>query len=245
MVKIHRWLSAALPILLLTLSAGCRSPELDVSLRPPRELPLAEEREEEEIDPWDALAAEDTFDDPRMRPVLRPAEESGYVPALELRNKDGATATLELAEEDGIMLVVFWSMDSFDTISAVLHADYLVGKYREYDVGGISIVSNPETYHHASGFLEANHVGMDNFYDDFSALRRMSDAAGRDIGQELPCFFIIDGGGRIRFSKLGFSSSKVSDGFRVAGLRVMENAPSGERIEDYLRRLIAGEHDGR
>ncbi len=243
MVNIRRWLSAALPILFLTLPAGCRSPELDVSLRSPQELPPAEERED--VDPWDALAAEDAFEDPRMSPELRPAEESGYAPALELRDGDGASATLELAGEDGIMLVVFWSMDSFDTISAVLHADYLVGKYREYDVVGISIVNNPQTYHHASAFLDANHVVMDNYYDDFSALRRMSDAAGRDIDQELPCFFIIDGGGRVRFSKLGFSSSKVSDGLRVAGLRIMENAPSGERVEDYLRRFIAEEPDGR
>jgi hypothetical protein len=60
----------------------------------------------------------------------------------------------------------------------------------------------------------------------------------------VPSFFIIDRNKRVRYFKRGFSfvSSAVSEEWQdqlVPGEEIIENAPPGEHIEDYLVMLLS------
>ncbi len=237
----HKWLRLTALACAFLLLAGCRGTGTEIIVGPPpEELQEEEDGEDEPViaDPWDALAMDD-FSNPRLQPVFFDADEAEKAPALTVKDKEGRTRELDLAGYDEIVFLVFWSMDSYDTRAAIIHADALAYRYGGFGVKGLSVVCNPQTYHHASDFLQTNHALLDNYYDDFSALHNMADASGKDLHKELPCFFLIDSDGLIRFAKLGFSSSQVRDGLPGAGrVRVIENAPRGERIEDFLHRLL-------
>ncbi len=226
----------ALACLLLFFS-GCRTSDVDVVVGPPDE----EKREYEQeaaSDVWEELDAQRDWEEERMVPEFVSPRKAPMAPRLEAENRRGNLRTINPAGNDKITILVFWSMDSWLAASAALHAEYLTRIYGRYGVEAIGFVENAPSFDSVVSFKEKNSILFNNYYDDFSAHQRLASVAGREVGYELPCFFIVDSEGKLRFSKIGFSPSGVADTFSGSELSVTENAPRGERIEDYLRKLI-------
>ena len=226
-------------VLALMLAAGCRTGgEEEVVLGEPR---VEEQPAEEEEDVgWEDLTAE-PVGDPETRPRFISAEDARRCPKITFQTFGGEKRKVRPGHPDRVTVVVFWSMDSAANQAAVMHLDGLVNKYYRMGVRGINVVEKPPTGSHraAPRFLNAQGVGMKTYYDDFSGLRRMAKAARVGVKREVPCIFLVDRQMRVRLFKRGFSYARTSaagPGGRSA--RIMENAPRGQRIEDFLRKLL-------
>jgi hypothetical protein len=226
-------------VIVLILGAGCHSgEEKEVVLGEPRvEEQPAEENEEVG---WEDLTAEPAGD-ARTRPRFISAEDARRTPKITLQTFGGEKRKVRPGHPDRVTVVVFWSLDSAANQAAVVHLDGLVNKYYRMGVRGINVVEKPPTGSHraAPRFLNAQGVGMKTYYDDFSGLRRMANAARVRVKREVPCIFLVDRQMRVRFFKRGFSYAGTSAaGPRGGEARIMENAPRGRRIEDFLRKLL-------
>lgn len=225
----------------LFMAVGCRSQPETIELQtPPDEAPVAEEKEEETVDAWEQLKMEGATD-PRTRPKFIPAEDARKSPTLRLQTFQGEKRRVTPGSQGKVTVVVFWSMDSAANRAAVTHLDRLVDRYYRMQVRGISVVEKPPTKSHRSApqFLQAQGIGMKTYYDDFSGLRKMANAARADVKWEVPCIFLVDRQLRVRLFKRGFSFSGAAatrpDGTQT---RIVENAPREKRIETFLRRLV-------
>jgi hypothetical protein len=137
--------------------------------------------------------------------------------------------------------------------AAAKHVRDLVNKYGRMGVRGLGIVERTfvpagkdrklvptGTYKLAPAFLQAKEVQYPNYYDDFSALKRMCKAAGLEYKRaELPFIFIVDGRQTVRFGQWGFGyiAGRLSQ-HDVTDEHIVDNAPGGRRIEDYLVRIL-------
>jgi len=220
----------ALPALV----AGCRN-EPDILITSPEE--------DEQIvaaaeDGWDSLVPEAT-EDPQTRPRFIPADKAEQAPELELYSFEGTRKELTPGYRGRVTMVVFWSMDIPATRAAPKHIHDLARKYRRVGVRALSVVERTKTYRYAPRFLASQGIRIPTYYDDFSALRRMGRAADESVRQEVPCFFMVDGEGRVRFFKRGFSYTGAGS-IRTPGAvdQVIENAAPNETIESFLRQLL-------
>ena len=217
---------------------GCASEPVEtpeVVVGPP---PEPKETVPEEEVGWDDLVPEP--DTPaRARPHFLNRQESRKAPDLRLDSPGGREREFSPGIKGRITIVVFWSMQPGAPQAAPILVRDIVRRYRRYGVRALGIVEKTRNYRSAAAFLNKRGISMSTYYDDFSALRRMSRAAGAGIKKGVPAFFMLDRERRIRFHKVGLAfSGAVSVRPRTGRTRVTENAPPGKRIEDYLRRLL-------
>ena len=224
--------------------AGCRGETRPAVFDSTVSYPVGQANPE---DPWNALRLQ-AEQDARRRPKFIPVGKAKNCPQLTVSAFTGEKGKIDPGRKGSITLVVFWSMDFTFTRAAVRHVGDLVQKYADQGVRAIGIVENTKVAKSAPGFVRDE--GMDYsaycYLDDFSALRAMGKAARESGVEEVPCFFMIDRSQRVRFFKRGFSfvaasvtAPGESEGSLQQGEEVIENAPPGERIEDYLQKLLS------
>jgi len=191
---------------------------------------------------WESLVPEPRGSE-RTRPRFIPAGQARRAPVLRLSDSEGQTVKLSPGEEGKVTLVVFWSMALPVTRAAAKHVSDLVERYGPAGVTAIGIVEKKTVGSQAAArFMLSEGIRYPAYYDDFSALRVMGRAAGVKLKRELPCFFIVDRQMRVRMFKLGFAFVGSLAMFpRLQGERIEENAPPGQRIEDFLRKLLSEE----
>lgn len=226
----------SLNVLIMTLClAGCtRGPKI-IGLEPPSEHVTPEQTE---TDWWDEMTV-DPVDDPAKQPHFIPADEARECPRLTVSTFSGMEGGIEPGRMGDVTLVVFWSMDVHFTKAAMRHVSEMADKYADRRVKALGIVEGP-TAGHAPAFLKAQDIDCPVYCDDFSALREMGKAAAQGDAHGVPWFFILDRYRRVRFSKRGFSCTVAAvTVMDVLKEEVIENAAEGERIEDYLARILA------
>ncbi|MFW6279538.1 MAG: TlpA family protein disulfide reductase [Planctomycetota bacterium] len=227
---------------LLLAGTGCQREKAGdtIKLEPPdRETEGDETKEVDEL--WDDMRPEDAEGIVRR---FIPADQADRVPEIRLQTFDGEDRSIRPFHGDKITILLFWSMDSNANRAAVVYANRLVGRYSRFGVAGIAVVEKPPTESHldAPAFLSEQNIQLDVFYDDFEGLRRVAAEAGESVKWEVPCIFLIDSEGRVRSFRRGFSfNGSVADAENGSRVQVDENAPSGERVEDHLRRLLEEE----
>jgi hypothetical protein len=135
--------------------------------------------------------------------------------------------------------VLFWSIDAPPTRAALRHVDYLVKKYDEYGLKGIAIAEKTAGYREIPEFLRDARINLPVYLDQLTALKSLGKSAGLEVNGRIPSFFMIGPDMKIRFFKRGFSyTSAARDSFTSSAIAVIENAAPGERIEDYVKRLL-------
>ena len=176
------------------------------------------------------------------------AEEAKRCPAIQVATGAGEEATLEpgtagYAEPGSVTLVVFWSMDIPRAQAAARHVGNLVRKYQRWRVRAVGIVEKTRSAGLSESFAEQYGLPFRLYYDDLSALKRMSRAARAESRTALPSVFIIDRKGRLRFHRADsrYTLTEPAGQFdeRLPGREhVGENALPDEHIEDYLTMIL-------
>ena len=137
-------------------------------------------------------------------------------------------------------LVVFWSMGFAHSQAAGKHARFLHERYRAVGLRVTGVIEKTKGHEYAPEYVRTKRIEYPIYYDDFSALKKISSAAG--IKRALPSIFLMDSKAHIRLYRRGFAfSSLYADTTRYGRpteRNVLENAPEGDRIEDYVVRLL-------
>ncbi len=146
---------------------------------------------------------------------------------------------LEPGQLGRVTLVVFWSVDSTSGKAAMRHVSDLVRKHREWGVQAIGIVEKTRSASAAESFGTQQGITCVFYYDDLSALEDMSDEVGAEEDTAVPSIFIVDRQMRLRFYRAGFPYIlKLTATTRRGQEVIEESTPTGERIEDYLGRIL-------
>jgi hypothetical protein len=157
------------------------------------------------------------------------------------------------SEEAGDRLEAYMRRTSRNMPSTAMarHVRDLIRKHGHLEVRAIGIVEKTygrdrrgrkrpaDNYRLAPLYASARQLRYAMHYDNFTALETMAKAAGSGSKGDLPALFILDRRGRVRVAKLGFAYA-VHRSTVISGEleRVVDNAPPGQRIEDYLIRLL-------
>lgn len=200
----------------------------------------APERPAGPADPWEQLARATPLERARNTTFFA-AEGAPRCPAIEV-TADGREVELSpgeggFAQTGTVTLVVFWTADRGAGQAAIVHARELVRKYRRWRVGGVSIVPRGPTAAASQQFAEQLGLGFPFYLDDLSALKRLSKAADAQLRTAVPSVFIIDRRQRLRFYRGGFHYALTLGD--ETGQTVLESAPPGDAIEDYLKAILA------
>ncbi|MHC5034652.1 MAG: redoxin domain-containing protein [Planctomycetota bacterium] len=232
-----------LSLLMVLIVVGCRSSELEtVHVRPmPPELPPAEPAASDAI--LRTLGPTSLASDTKFFAQA----EAVPCPGLNVSSFSGAEVKLEpgargFAESGNVTLIVFWSMDDPAAKAAARHVSDLTRKYAQWRVRGVGIIE--KTAAAAAGHSFAMHQGITFplYYDDLSAVQKMSKLVGAESRAAIPAMFIVDRQLRVRFYRPGFQfvSTIAGPDARLPGAEtVEESAPQGETIEDNLRRILS------
>ena len=190
----------------------------------------------------------DVFSDEAVpgRTLFVAADEAKKCPTIEVsttaqgRSVKLVPGTQGYAEPGTVTIVVFWSMDALPAVRAAQHVSDLVRKYGGLTVRGVGIVEKTPSAPRAEAFARWQGLALRLLYDDLSALKKMSRQMDVEIKTALPSIFIIDRGGRLRFHRGGFrfwAELKQSEKSRYEIIN--ESAAEGQKIEDYLRLILA------
>lgn len=234
----HRYTILCLMLSAVTLLIGCRS-EPEIVLHDPStdyDEPAAET--EPEVATWENLLPEPTANR-YIRPHHIEQNEAREAPALQVSTLSGAPRTIRPGWPDSVTIVLFWSIDVPPTRAALRHVDYLVKKYGEHGLKGIAIAEKTAWYREIPEFLRDARINLPAYLDQFTALKSLSRRAGFEDNRGIPSFFMIGPDMKIRFFKRGFSyTAAARDSLTSSAISVIENAAPGERIEDYVRKLL-------
>jgi len=167
------------------------------------------------------------------------AAEAPECPHINVVDPLGRDTRTWPAHEGAVTLIVFWEPEAETSLWALRHVDELVREYRSRRVEGISIVPGRESMDMAYEAARLQHVELPVFGDPSSAaLVQMTGALSPGAQGTVPSVFITDRRGRLRFLRPGFSF--LLNPHDPKGRVLRENAPPGQSIRDYLKR-IAGE----
>jgi len=160
-------------------------------------------------------------------------------PEVEISSVSGQKRKLTLAVPRMVTLIVFGTMDRESGKAALRHAGDLEKKYRRLGVRAAGVVEKTRWYQKAELFATDQDLRYPLYYDDLSALERMSRAVGAERRRAFPAVFIADRSMRLRFYRGRFDYVvSIPDIRRPRQEQISENAPKGETIEDYLKRIL-------
>lgn len=154
-----------------------------------------------------------------------------------------------------------WAPLNTPATAMAKHVRDLVQESRSRGVRAIGIVEKTFVKNRSTGkndlvvnyrlaplYVRAKGIKYPIYYDDSSALDTMAKAAGVESGENLPVLFIVDRDLRVRLVEQGFDYGTTTIIPRDEGTgldkpleareKVIDNAPPGQRIEDYLIRLL-------
>lgn len=215
--------------------SGCAGESDVIELRRPRQR-VREEQERKGL--FEILDA--PVNAGKVKIFYEKASDAPRCPKIRVDSGEGRLQTLRPGRKGSVTMVVFWAMHFPAAQWAAQLAGELQRKYERYGLEVIGILEKTKGYQNAPAFLGNKQIRYPIYADKLDALDEMTSAVKADIAEALPSIFIIDANGRIRFYAHGFSLN--SQLIEIRGRRlteeVSENAPAGERIEDYLRRLL-------
>jgi len=224
-----RWLFV--PFLFVVVLQGCRSAE---------EVPVVELRAPGVTEPTEEKAPgfEDLKVQSRAETVFLAPERAKECPKLEVATAENESTTIQPAKEGSVTLVVFWTVAVPMGRAAARYASQV---RRRYGPQGVRVYGIAEKtaggYKGVQEFLRSQGIAYPVYYDDFHALKEMSDAMGTRVA--VPSIFIIDRARRVRFFRAGFSFfARTSVYPRARYEFVFENAPKGDRIRDYVETIL-------
>ncbi|MHC4592022.1 MAG: peroxiredoxin family protein [Planctomycetota bacterium] len=232
-----------LPLLMALVVVGCRSDEVEtVRVRPmPPQLPPAGPSSPEGI--LQALGPASLASDTKFFAQ----GEAKPCPSLDVFTFSGTEVKLEpgsrgFAERGNVTLVVFWSMDDPGAKGAARHVSDLTRKYAQWRVRGVGIVEKTAAAAATHSFARHQGITFPLYYDDLTAVQRMSRLVEAESKAVIPAIFIVDRQLRVRLYRPGFQfvSTFAGPDARLPGAEdIQESAPEGESIEDYLRRILS------
>jgi len=199
----------------------------------------------------DALSALD-----RDLPVAVPpgtkfftAADAKECPTVKVMDFQGEKMKVQFGQPGFVTIVVFWSMEWPGGKTAARHVADLQRKYAAHGVRAIGVALRTAHLNAAQSFAQKQRLNYRLFVDDLSALKKLAGAAGADEKKAVPAFFIVDRRMRLRFYRPGFlfaiggagtpgilGQSSLNRDSALA--QVGESLPVGQRIEDYLRRIL-------
>ncbi len=169
------------------------------------------------------------------------AEDAPECPTVEVTNEWGERDELKPATPGYVTIVAFWAMDWPNARAVARYASELERRYKGFRVRAIGILMKTANVGVAVDFAEGQGMTYPQYVDDvkMSALRKLADAAGAEDKNAMPAVFIMDRRQRIRFYRPGFGfviggATRVDPSRKV----VLETAPPGDQIEDYLKRIL-------
>jgi peroxiredoxin len=167
------------------------------------------------------------------------ADSAELCPKVTVTTLEGRRTEVQLSRAGYVTLVVFWSMEWADARAVARHTSDLEKQYREWRVRAVGVLLKTPRADTALEFMKAAGIQYPLYVDDLTALKEMADAADADTPEAMPAVFIVDRRQRVRFYRPGFA-------FMMGGtnrqdplaLTVLESAPQGKRIEDYLKAIL-------
>jgi len=189
-------------------------------------------------DLWDSISEGVPLDQATQTEFFAP-ERAPTCPVIKVENAQGNRQAVAPGRAGYVTIVVFWSVDTSCGRVAARHVSDLVRRYRRWQVRGLAIVEKTQPAAAVSSFLTQHGVLLPVYYDDLSAVEEMSEEADAEHETAIPSFFIVDRQMRIRFYRAGFRYTVGAVGVRRPGTEmVIESAPPGESVEDYLRVIL-------
>jgi len=192
---------------------------------------------------WEGITRAVPLDAERDTTFLA-AEEAPECPVVQVKNGRGDEISLQLGRPGYVTVVVVWTVETAGGKAAVRYVSDLTRRYpeRRWRVRGVGIVERTVRAHLAPVFAGKQGIELPLYYDDLSALKRLSRAIGARVKTAVPSVFIIDRQMRLRFHRPGFLFTIGAAGGQPAGQQlptvVFESAPAGHGIEDYLKRIL-------
>jgi len=162
-------------------------------------------------------------------------------PELRLTNQDGRKTELDPAQPNFVTILLFWTTKDPNSLGAVQHVNELVHRYRRFGVRGITIVGQTAGAANARRFLDSRGVSLPVYRDDtsWSALRKLANRADAQTPTAVPAIFLVDRRGRLRLYRPGFRFTvQIPDVTRPQQSHLIESAPPGKRLMDYLERIL-------
>ena len=168
-------------------------------------------------------------------PVYLDAGQARECPEIQVTGKSGREGSLQLSQRDSVTLVVCWTLKRRAGQAAAAYAQQIKDKYggRGLEVVGLALKmqEGPDPIY---GFARAAGLDYPVYQVGPGALRDLASAVGDravSVG-----FFLVDPAGRVRFYRKGFAYT-ASGGPR-GRVVVQDSAAPGERVEDYVQRLL-------
>ncbi len=183
----------------------------------------------------------------RLRPqdtegavLYYPPGEARQCPAVEVETTSGQKKKLRPAHNPYVTLIVGWHVNNVNSRMALRHVADLRNRYEAYGVGALSIVVNAPGSEQAAMVAQQLGVNVPIYLDDgkMSAIRKLARAAGAAQPDAIPALFIVDRQGCIRFYRRGFRFTVRGDPRDRRRWELVESAPPGETVRDYLERII-------
>lgn len=162
-------------------------------------------------------------------------------PRVPVADQDGEKLRLDPAQPGFVTIVLFWGTNDPNSLGALQHVSELMHQYRRFRVRGVTFVGRTPGSAQARGFLDSRGVSMPVYWDDtsWSALRRMANTADAQTPTAVPAIFILDRAGRVRLYRPGFRFTvQIEDVTRPGDSRLIESAPPGKRVVNYLERIL-------
>jgi peroxiredoxin len=162
-------------------------------------------------------------------------------PRVPVADQGGEKLRLDPAQAGFVTIVLFWGTNDPNSLGALQHVSELVHQYRRFRVRGVTIVGRTPGSDQAREFLDSRGVSMPVYWDDtsWSALRRMANTADAETPTAVPAIFILDRAGRVRLYRPGFRFTvQIEDVTRPGDSRLIESAPPGKRVVNYLERIL-------
>jgi hypothetical protein len=129
-------------------------------------------------------------------------------------------------------------MERANGLVAARYVSNLVRKYAQWKVRGLGIVEKTPHADLSQAYAAKESLALGLYYDDLSALKRMSSKAGAEVKTAVPSIFIIDRKMRLRFYRAGFR-------FTMGGVRgqpetetILESVEKKQTIEEHLRTVL-------
>jgi peroxiredoxin len=231
--RVRRALSLALvSVAVVTVAAGCESTQetsgkLRIGSSPP-------EQEEQTLGFGDLQP-----DAPTGATVFYQKGEAPGTPQVEVRTLEGAQQSVTFGGPR-VTVVFFWTPLTGKGRAAAQYASDLSAHFGQ---SGVRVIGMAEkvggSHEQVRSFVRSQGIHYPVYLDDGSAVNRIGRVAGSSGA--VPAFALIDQQGRLRFYRKGFSATGVKvptpEGLRRV---VRENAAEGNRIVDYLRKILQG-----
>lgn len=236
-----RGLVILLPLVLLCSGCGSTDEPQRLSIGPPGGSLQGDTQAQGQVQPWGpGVSRQNLSPGPRSpNTVFRGPREAERCPEIEVTGSTGRTSSMRPFRQNTVTLVVCWSVQLRPGRAVAGYAQQLYNSYSDHGLRVVGLATRtPDGYAPIGNFLQRAGIEYPVYVCGPVAFRKLASAAGSRPA--LLSFFLIDGNGLVRFYRRGFRFSAAGPtGPGAAPVRWVENAPPGDRVEDYVRGLLS------